>query len=433
MLANPVIVIPGITAAYLDDRYPLPPETIWSVLSKDYERAALHPDDLRYEAIEPALVRGGQLFEIAYSELIEEVRHNLKETENEPVPVFPFSYDWRQPLQTTVRELTAFVDEVIARTSLMRHYYAAGYGNNPKVNIVAHSMGGLVALAYLQQAGAQAKVAKVVSLATPFRGSFESVIKVTTGTANLGTTPPSSREREAARITPSLYCLLPDLPGAVTTEPGIPDDLFNPDAWQPSVLQTIEQYILNHGRTSANSAGQAKTLFDKFLSDAKLMRDGLKNFTLASAGLGQDDWLCVVGVDATTRIALKIGRVAGAVDFEFNEDDRQNNWGKKAAKLRRQTGDGTVPYDAAMPYFLPPEKLVCVSPSDFSAWELVDKAELQVGGFHGILPNMDMLHRLIVRYFKGEADPRGTTWGRPPVGVDPANWKPPLVGDLAPK
>ena len=47
-LPNPVIVVPGITATYLHDEYPLPPEDIWKVLKKDYERIMLHPNDLRY-------------------------------------------------------------------------------------------------------------------------------------------------------------------------------------------------------------------------------------------------------------------------------------------------------------------------------------------------------------------------------------------------
>jgi len=430
MLVNPVIFIPGITAAYLDDRYPLPPETIWSVLTKEYERAALHPDDIRYEAIEPALVRSGQLFEIAYRELIEEVRHNLKASEDKPIPVYPFSYDWRQPLQTAAKELAQFIDEVIIRTSLMRHYHEDGYGINSKVNLVAHSMGGLVVLTYLQQAGAQAKAAKVVSLATPFRGSFESVIKVVTGTANLGTSAPSSREREAARITPSLYCLLPDLPDAVQAPAGFTNDLFDPAAWQPSVLETIEEYIRLRGRTQENSETQAQALFDKFLSEAKLLREQLKTFALGDAGLTQDDWLCVVGVDAVTRVRLKIGRVGEAPSFEFDSEDRQNLWDKKTAKQRRQTGDGTVPYDAALPHFLPPEKIVCVTPGDYGYWELADKATTKLAGFHGILPNMDMLHRLIVRYFKALPDPRGNTWGTPPIGVTAEAWKPPLVGGL---
>ena len=80
-MPNPVIVVPGIIATYLRDEYPLPPELIWQVLeaSKNYERASLHPDDLRYEAIEPARVVPGQLYEVAYKELIEELRHNLRQ------------------------------------------------------------------------------------------------------------------------------------------------------------------------------------------------------------------------------------------------------------------------------------------------------------------------------------------------------------------
>lgn len=69
-LPHPVIVVPGITATYLHDEYPLPPEDIWKVIKKQYERIALHPNDLRYEAVEPARVQPGQIFEIAYEELI---------------------------------------------------------------------------------------------------------------------------------------------------------------------------------------------------------------------------------------------------------------------------------------------------------------------------------------------------------------------------
>ena len=66
----PVIIIPGITGTSLRDEYTLPPETVWSVLSKDYPRISLHPDNVRYEAIEPSRVRSEQLFGIVYQDLI---------------------------------------------------------------------------------------------------------------------------------------------------------------------------------------------------------------------------------------------------------------------------------------------------------------------------------------------------------------------------
>ena len=97
-LSNPVIVIPGITANYLRDDYTLPPDTVWSVLTKAFEWASLHPDNVRYEALEPARVRPDQLFEVVYKDLIEELRHDLSPTQDQPVPVYPFAYDWRLPV-----------------------------------------------------------------------------------------------------------------------------------------------------------------------------------------------------------------------------------------------------------------------------------------------------------------------------------------------
>ncbi len=430
MPANPVIVVPGITASYLDDRYTLPPETVWSVMNKQYKRVALHPDNLRLEATEPALISTGQLFEIAYRELIEELRHNLTEAQDEPVPVYPFAYDWRQPLEASAAELAVFIDEVVERTKLMRHYDKSGYGKKPTIDLVGHSMGGVVILAYLHQKKRQARVGKVVTLATPFRGSFESVLKITTGTANLGISAPSSREREAARMTPALYYLLPDLLGTVSTTGAIPDDLFDPDAWQPSVIDTIDEYIRLHAVKPTRRGGRAKALFADFLRTAKTARDQLNNFKLSDAGLSEDEWLCVAGVDAVTRVKLKIIRVGSAPQFEFSSNDRQNLWSNNDPALQHQTGDGTVPYDAALPHFLPIEKIVCVSPDDYGYWEIQDKATTTIAGFHGILPNMDMLHRLITRYFRGLPDKRKNTWGRPPAGVSTQAWKPPLVGGL---
>ena len=79
-----------------------------------------------------------------------------------------------------------------------------------------------------------------------------------------------------------------------------------------------------------------------------------------------------------------------------------------------------------MPAFLDYHRLVCVTPDDYGYWELKDKATTKLAGFHGILPNMNMLHRLLVRFFKGAEDPRGNTWGRRAPGVSDDEWDPPL-------
>ncbi len=424
----PTIVVPGITAVYLEDMYPSAPETVWSVLTRDYDRVSLHPDNLTLEAQEPADIVPGRAFEVAYKELIEELRYNLRRKADEPVPVFAFRYDWRQPLAIVERQLGAFIDLVIERTKLLRHYDKEGFADDSKVNLVGHSMGGLIIAGYLQSAGKNHRVDKVATLASPFQGSFEAVIKITTGTANLGDTAPSSREREAARLTPSLYQLLPSFRNGIEVDPGLPDSLFDAGLWQPSILDTIKEYIRLHGLGRANRTEQARALFEMMLKGAADHRKRLDGLKLADAGLTPDRWLCVVGVNSTTRVNLKVVKKGRAPDFQFATADRQNHWDEPGPELRRLTGDGTVPFEGAIPKFLELQNLVCVAPEDFGYWEVQDKVLSAASGFHGLLPNMDLLHRLIVAHFSGQADRHGNLWGRLPPGVSEAEWAPAIPG-----
>ncbi|MDF1791218.1 MAG: alpha/beta hydrolase [Thalassobaculaceae bacterium] len=428
----PTIVVPGITASYLLDGYPLPPETIWSVLTKEYERAALHPDDLRFEAAEPALVAAGQVFEIAYRELIEELRHNLRSKSDQPVPVFPFSYDWRQPLDMTERRLGRFVEEVIARTKLLRHYDRAGYADDPKVNLLGHSMGGLVIAGYLQRAGNSHRVAKVATLAAPFQGSFEAVIKVTTGTADLGESAPSSREREASRVTPALYHLLPSFANGVMVPPSLPRSLYDPGIWQPSIIDTIKEYIRLRGLSGTGRDDQARALFQGLLEVASGHRQRIDSLDLGEIGLVADDWLCVAGVNTKTRVRLTVEDTGKGPNFRFMTTDRDNRWGDQDPQQRRLTGDGTVPFEGAVPKFLSEANLICVTPDDYGYWEIQDRTVSAVAGFHGILPNMDMLHRLVVAHFTGRPDRHGNIWGRPAPGISKDDWRPAVSGLATP-
>jgi pimeloyl-ACP methyl ester carboxylesterase len=429
-LPDPVIVVPGITATYLSDQYPIPPEIIWAVIRKDFARAALHPDDLRYEAKEPARVVPDQLYEIAYKELVDELRYNLSARAAE-VPVYTFAHDWRQPLERLEDQLADFIEEVADRTRLMRHYHKDGYGERRTVNLVGHSMGGLIVGGYLARYGADARVNRVATLASPFQGSFEVVIKVTTGTANLGTSPPSSREREAARLTPALYYLVPSFRAGIEVDDGLPNTLFDPRLWQPSIVETIATYIEDHGveppGRRTDRLDKARDVLRRFLASARTHRRRLDRLDLAAAGLAPADWLCIVGVGAKTRTRLKVERRGQHPNFAFRSADRADHWEDGAsARERRATGDGTVPFEGAIPKFLPYESLVCLTPGDFGYWEIADKAAVKVGGFHGILPNMNVIHRLIVRHFTGAGDPHQNTWGRSPPGVSADTWTPPL-------
>lgn len=429
-IGNPVIVVPGITASRLRDEYPVSPDIVWRVLKSDHRRVSLHPDDLRYELIEPARVRPDGVFTVAYEHLIEELRYNLSDSEHEPVPVYPFAYDWRQPLETTEAQLAKFIQEVIDRTRLLRHYHRAGYPDDPRVDLVGHSMGGLIIAGYLADAGPDAPVGKVVTLGSPFRGSLEAPLKITTGTADLGEqTPPASREREAARLTPALYYLLPSFDTAVSTETDdLPDSLFEVGAWQESIVRTMASFIRAHGVERTNASEREKLALDLFsglLRAARSHRDKLEALDLRSSGLSPDDWLCVIGVDAETRVRLKIDSHYNKPLFDLTSDDRCNEWDDAEPDRQFLTGDGTVPLLGAEPGFLERSNLVCVKPRDFGYWELKDKALAGLSGFHGMLPNLNLAHRLIVSHFKGK--PTKGTWGRSAPTITEDDWQPAIA------
>ncbi len=427
-LPNPVIFIPGIMGSVLRDQYPVSPETVWSplkLLVKSYERITPHPSDTRFELEEPARVVADQVFELIYGEFIEELRHNLASKADEPVPVYPFAYDWRQPLEQTEAQLANFIDEVIDRTKLLRHYNDAGFGTARfpgQVNLAGHSMGGLIIAGYLQKQGAR-KVNRVATLGSPFRGSLEAVAKTAVGVAALGGSPGSSREREAARVTPALYYLLPSFAGSVEADPGLSDDLFLPKSWQPGVLNTIAEFIRLYGLNPANPARQAADLLAKMLDGAWRYRLRLERLQLQDPKA----WLCIVGVDAATRVHVHIGKDAnGQPRFDLTDADVRNGWTDANPALRVQTGDNTVPYPGARAKFIPIEQVVCVTPGDFSFWEFKDRA-MESAGFHSALPALNLAQRLVVSHFRGSR--HGDVWGRPAPDLPPGQvWDPPIPG-----
>ena len=426
MPISPVIVIPGITASDLHDEYELPPEAVWStVLKRRYERVTLHPEDQRYELHEPARVAPRGPFPLIYEDLIEELRDGLSEDQPGPVPVYPFGYDWRMPLDRTEEQLAAFVEEVIDRTLLMRHYRDdEAFCENPTVSLIGHSMGGLIIAGYIERYSGR-RVDRVVTLGTPFQGSYEAILKVATGTSELGDDSGKTRERRMARMTPALYHLLPESVGLVSANGNIAVNFFDPDAWQPNVLQMIERQVDGWEVSGAQ-------LFETMLNEARAHRERISGLALSEdrppppETVARDDWLAIVGVDSKTRVGLRVVRGEGdAPRFDLRSAERCNDWDSDVEGKRRSTGDGTVPLAGAIPPFLDESRLVCVTPGDFGYWEIRDRTLAAVAGFHGLLPKMNMLHRLILRFLLDRGDPYGSTWGRRVPGA--TGWDPPLA------
>ena len=72
-----------------------------------------------------------------------------------------FGYDWRQDNLTTARNLERYISEIESQTGMAQ------------VDIVAHSMGGLVVSAYLARPGAGKNVRRIVVAGSPLHGAGE--------------------------------------------------------------------------------------------------------------------------------------------------------------------------------------------------------------------------------------------------------------------
>lgn len=421
-IQNPVIVIPGITGSSLVDDYPLKADEIWTmVFNKEYERIALHPDDLRYEAVEPARVRAGQLFPL-YDDLIRALRHELSPRADKPTPVFAFPYDWRMDVQTSATKLGAFVDEVIARTKLLRHYADA---DDLKVDLVGHSMGGLVICEFLSQFGRRSRVGKVVTIGTPFLGSIEAIVKIATGMSLLTGPEPKEREREAARVTPALYQLFPSYKGATTDAAGNEIDVLNYANMQSSIVDSLTEFVRLYSVSTRSDDRQARAveILQDMLGGARRHRRNVEKLKLPETGVRQTDWLAVVGVGEKTRVQLTVQKNRRGPWFVIDEDQFVNELTSDDPKSRR-TGDGAVPLAAALPPFLPDSRLVCMTKNDLGALELRDKLLVEVGGFHGLLPRLNIVQRLVTRHLNPEY--RGRVWGHRVPGS--RTWNPPIEG-----
>lgn len=419
---NPVIVVPGITSTNLVDDYPLKADEIWTmVFNKEYERVALHPDDMRYEAIEPAHVVSGQLFPI-YNDLIRALRHELSPRADKPTPVFAFPYDWRMDVRTTASKLGEFIGEVIARTRLLKHYADAG---DLKVDLVGHSMGGLVITEYLGQKRRRAQVDKVATIGTPFLGSIEAIVKVTTGMSLITGPEPKEREREAARVTPALYQLFPSYAGATVDRNGNDVDIFDYSNIQRSIIDSLTEFVRLYSvaTRSPDRRDKAVQILEDMLASAGQHRKNVETFRTAAAAVRQDDWLAIIGIGERTRVQLTVDQSDGSPRFIINEDQFVNELGRGDSKSLR-TGDGTVPLAAAIPPFLPATHPVCIKDSDLEFLELRDRIMVGVGGLHGLLPRINLVQRLVTKHLCPSYN--GRVWGRRLPGA--RSWNPPIDG-----
>jgi pimeloyl-ACP methyl ester carboxylesterase len=188
----PVIVIPGILGSRLKDAQTgaeLWPGSLWGVVLGTKEHLALPFDPATLAPIAEAAPDG--LFEAAlgtdfYGEILRTLEHSGGYRRTQPgTPVadaherhyYVFAYDWRQDNVRTAAKLDALIEQI-----------RRDYGDSRlKVDIVAHSMGGLVTRYFLRY-GAQ-DVLPILhrdDFRVPDAGAGKVRTAILLGTPNLG-------------------------------------------------------------------------------------------------------------------------------------------------------------------------------------------------------------------------------------------------------
>ncbi|MEM1184605.1 MAG: hypothetical protein AAGI53_06335 [Planctomycetota bacterium] len=439
----PVVVVHAVTAAGLDDHYRLNHQRVWSPISMAqhrYERVTLYPHvgltqgAARYEAQNPSMVRTGELFSLIYEEIVDDLRNELSYRGVPTQPVFPFAYDWRQDNFRSAEQLRQFCDEVIERTNTLFHDARKLEDGAPLcdgVDIVAHSMGGLVTAACIagNEAWSKKRVRRVVSLGTPYRGANAALLKLATGRGPLFGKG-RERERRMARVTPSVYQLLPEFAGALEGKPK--GDIWKPETYQPSIASAIGDFVSEtHAdesvrRSTRKSRQIGNELFESMLKLAKQFR-GVVDKASPSMLRRDGGWLAIVGAGEKTLIRTgfltRAQSGTNEVRFRFNEHlDYSENSGRLEGDML--TGDGTVPLSAAIPPWDSPWKnTVVVTRQDFAFGEWSDRIVAKGADFHGALPLLNVAQRWIINFFRPEwLDPEtprahrlgqhGNLWGR---------------------
>lgn len=163
------------------------------------------------------------------------------------VEYFEFAYDWRADVQTNGQRFAGFLQQFRNGTR--------------RVNVVAHSMGGLVAASGLQRIDADLVryVPRLITLGTPWRGSYQAVNMLTgehdtarlvAGLAQWGTFTSYREWRKVfartAATWPGIYDMLP-WPEMLAVDNQLPDS----DPWRLTWWEGINSAISPFELTSA--------------------------------------------------------------------------------------------------------------------------------------------------------------------------------------
>lgn len=190
---KPIVLIPGIQGTKLANVNEKDFKTVWSGIKKYFSN--IHILKLQFDGKSDKgaenIIERADVENIAYSEIINYLRSlNYR--------VYIFGYDWRKSNADSAEDLAVFVKKIQVKL------------NEPKINFITHSMGGLVLSAYMKSLSSPDRlktINKVIFTVPPFLGSIEASFNLTIGKSRLFNS--SDDFRKIGRTFPGLYELLP--------------------------------------------------------------------------------------------------------------------------------------------------------------------------------------------------------------------------------
>src|SRR3989344_2087516 len=240
-IPDPVLIIPGIMGSYLERTDLVLDNERWPNLLLMF----LSPDDLYLNDLE-LTPEGNTIRDISATNKLTSIRsHNffegLSDQLSETQDVKSFPYDWRLDLGVSVLALKDKIDKIKSENDII------------KVNLVAHSMGGLLVKEYLRRFGGDS-INKFIDIGTPHLGSPKS-FKILNYGDNFGFEKfgldvlNPERTKIISQNMPSVYQLLPS--SSYGNYVYDLDDLDNNGVRGSLSYTDTKQFIKNTGRNSA--------------------------------------------------------------------------------------------------------------------------------------------------------------------------------------
>jgi len=364
----PVIIVPGILGSRLarsDSGEEVWPGSLWQLMFSDYDALRLHIES-RHPAPEAGLQQVTDITDQVagrdfYGSIINILRVAAGYVPGQPGQparkgerrYYVFAYDWRQDNQVSAVKLGELIEQI-----------RADYGNPElKVDIIAHSMGGLITRYYLRYGtldvlnrndfpvtleGAR-KVRRVVLLGTPSMGSVNSVRSFIRG-FDVGLTQVPT---DILATFPSVYQLFPHaLVDWIISENGtaLKRDIYSRRIWErfqwsvfnPQVQQKIRQRRMDDGADAAAAERYLSQLQDFFATQLERARRFSWSLTVPMPEVPYE--MVVFGGDCSlTPARIVVEKTASDFAVRLWPDEVKNRVpGVDYDRLMLEPGDSTV-------------------------------------------------------------------------------------------